>query len=244
MTTFDGGADGDGRLREAGYLFVDRADAGVALARELLTHRGQRPLVVALPRGGVPVAREIAQRINADLDVLVARKVGAPHQEELAIGAVTADGTQFVNTDIVRALHITRDYFDQASARERDNARLREARLRDGLPPLDVEGRTVILVDDGLATGATMRAAIRSLRQSRPRKLIVAVPVGAADTCDVIEGEVDDLVCPYRPVPFHSVGRYYRRFDQTTDAEVTRILHEHRASIGAAARNGSVHGNG
>lgn len=212
-------------------LFSDRTEAGALLAQRLLNYRGRHALVLALPRGGVPVAHEIAGRLRAELDVLVARKLGAPGQEELAIGAVTADGTRFLNEELLRTLAITPDYLAAITERERVNAQRREQRLRAGLPRLDVEGRIVILVDDGLATGATMRAAISSLRRFDAGKLIVAVPVGAADSCAAVDAEVDELVCLHRPTPFYSVGMYYRAFGQTSDEEVIEILRHYRKPL-------------
>lgn len=215
-------APGDARL------FADRADAGEQLACALSAYRGKHALVLALPRGGVPVAHEIAGRLGAELDVLVARKLGAPGQEELAIGAVLSDGTRFLNDEIVRALGVSQGYIDEVTKAQQQEASRREQRFRAGLSPLAVEGRIVILVDDGLATGATMRAAVWGVRRGNPSKLVVAVPVGAADSCKAIEAEVDDFVCLRRPQPFYAVGMYYRDFEQTSDEQVTAFLHAHR----------------
>lgn len=217
------------RRDDGGQLFADRADAGKQLAAALAAYRGKHALVLALPRGGVPVAHEIAMRIGGELDVLVARKLGAPDQEELAIGAVMSDGTRFLNEEIVRSLGVSQRYLDQVTEAEKQEAKRREQRFRAGLSPLAPEGRTVILVDDGLATGATMRAAVWAMRRANPAKLVVAVPVGAVDSCKVIEAEVDDFVCLKRPPSFYAVGMYYRDFEQTSDEEVTALLHEHRS---------------
>jgi putative phosphoribosyl transferase len=215
-------------------LFSNRQHAGAMLAQRLLKYRGQHALVLALPRGGVPVAAEIARQLHADLDVMVARKLGAPDQEELAIGAVAADGTRFVNEELVHALRVSPTYLAEVTRREQQEAKRRERLFRAGLPQLDVAGRVVILVDDGLATGATMRAAVWSLRRAEPAKLIVAVPVGAADSCDALDSEVDELVCLHRPTPFYSVGMYFRDFEQTTDDEVVTLLRAHRTPLAHA----------
>jgi putative phosphoribosyl transferase len=209
-------------------LFLDRVDAGSQLAHSLRQYQGRHALVLGIPRGGVPVAFEVAKRLDADLDVIVARKIGAPHQEELALGAITSDGTRFLNHELITQIGISDATLDWLSEQQRAEAQRREERFRRGLPPLDPPGRIVILVDDGLATGATLRAAMRSLRRSQVGRLVVAVPVGAPEACAAVESEVDELVCPHRPDPFLAVGIHYQTFGQTTDEEVERLLAEHR----------------
>jgi putative phosphoribosyl transferase len=211
-----------------GALYRDRTDAGQALARHLGAYRGTHPVVLGIPRGGVPVAAAVADALEGELDVIVARKVGAPIQPELALGAVTADGS------IVSALGMDAETLARLAAVQRADAKRREERFRSGRPPLVLAGRTVILVDDGLATGATMRAAVRAARAARPGRLIVAVPVGAADACDTLAREADDVVCPARPEPFGAVGAYYERFTQVEDDAVTRLLTERWAKTAAA----------
>jgi predicted phosphoribosyltransferase len=219
-----------------GALYRDRTDAGQGLARHLAAHRGAHPMVLGIPRGGVPVAAAVADALGGELDVVVARKVGAPVQPELALGAVTANGSSVFNDDIVSALGIDADTLARLTAVQRADAKRREERFRAGRPPLALAGRTVILVDDGLATGATMRAAVRAVRAAKPGRLIVAVPVGAVDACDMLAREADEVVCPARPEPFGAVGAYYERFAQVEDEAVTRLLAESwRKSAGAGA---------
>jgi predicted phosphoribosyltransferase len=209
-------------------LFRDRRDAGERLARQLDAYRGTSALVLGIPRGGVPVAAEVARALDADLDVIVARKLGAPMQPELAIGAVTADGGRYLNDDVIRALGIQERYVERATAEQIEEATRRERRFRAGAPVLDARGRTVILVDDGLATGATMRAAARAIRARGPAHLVIAVPVGAPDSCAAMRGEADEVVCLAQPDPFWAVGAHYADFGQTTDEEVERLLSARR----------------
>lgn len=209
-------------------LFHDRRDAGVQLAAALLRYRDRSALVLGVPRGGVPVAAEIAQRLDAELDVIVARKIGAPRQEELALGAITADGTTFLNHEIIASLGVDDVELAVRARVQQTEALRREERWRKGQPPLVTRDRTVLLVDDGLATGATMRAAIRSLRLRRVGRLVVAVPVAAAESAAVIAREVDELVCLHRPEPFLSVGLHYEQFDPTSDEAVDEILARYR----------------
>ena len=204
--------------------FRDRADAGRVLARGLEHYRGAPGLVVvALPRGGVPVGYEVARALGAPLDVLVVRKLGAPGQEELAIGAI-ASGVQVLNDRVVAELGLRTDAIARAAAMERDELARRERLYRGDREPLDVAGRTVILVDDGLATGATMRVAALSLRMQSPRRLVIAVPVAAAQTCEELRADADEVVCAWTPWPFLAVGAWYEDFDQTTDDEVRALL--------------------
>jgi putative phosphoribosyl transferase len=207
-------------------LFHDRVDAGEQLARALGHLRATNPLVLGIPRGGVPVAYEVARALQADLDVVVVRKLGAPRQPELAIGAVTSDGTLCLNEELLALIGVDREELARMLAARRKEAEQREQRLRAGRPPLEVHGRTVIVIDDGLATGATMRAALRMIRKRQPERLVAAVPLGAPETCASIAREVDELVCPQRPEPLFSVGEHYRVFDQTSDREVERLLRE------------------
>ena len=193
--------------------FRDRLDAGQQLARRLEPYRKARPVVFAIPRGGVPVGAEIARYLDAELDVLVARKRGAPLHAELAIGAVTADGERFLNWDIISQLQVDDAYLEQITKEQGEEARRREQRFRGGRPPADVKGRTVLLVDDGLATGATMRAAARSLRKREPGRLVVAVPVGSGQACAAIREDADEVVCLAQPDPFCAIGLHYERFE-------------------------------
>jgi len=214
-------------------LFRDRTDAGVQLADRLAAYRGTNAVVLGIPRGGVAVAAELARKLGLELDVIVARKLGSPISEELAIGAVTANGGRFLNTDVIAELGVTDTYIDAVTRREQAEARRRETLFRGGRPSPDLTGRTVILVDDGLATGATMRAAARSLRQTRAARLVAAVPVASAQARDALRAEVDQVVCLYTPEPFGAVGAFYDDFRQTEDEEVQRLLG--RSAPGAAA---------
>jgi predicted phosphoribosyltransferase len=177
----------------------------------------------------VPVAAEVARRLDADLDVLVARKLGAPGQPELAIGAVTANGGEFLNDELIAYLGVPEAFLRGVRQEQMAEARRRETRFRGGRPLEPLEGRVVILVDDGLATGATMRAAVRSVRMHRPAELVVAVPVGSREACAALREEVDTLVCPSVPEPFGAVGYFYENFEPTEDTQVESILGEFSA---------------
>jgi putative phosphoribosyl transferase len=205
--------------------FRDRADAGRELARHLKEYAG-RPdvLALALPRGGVPVAYEVARALDAPLDVFVVRKLGVPGQKEFAMGAIASGGMRVLNNDVVRQLDIPPDALDQVVLRELTELQRREREYRGERPPPDVSGRAVIVIDDGLATGSTMRAAVLALRQLRPAEVVVAVPVAAAETCDEFRDEVDRVVCAVTPEPFRAVGLWYEDFSQTSDEEVRELL--------------------
>lgn len=213
------------------YLFADRSDAGRQLAGALEPYRARRPLILGIPRGGVPVASEVARLLDAELDVVVARKLGAPGAPELAIGAVTANGGRYLNDEIIRELAVPPSYIDAVTAAQRAEAERREARFRDGRPPSNIVGRVVIVVDDGLATGATMRAAVRSVRQGGPTALVAAIPVGASQSCAALRGEVDALVCLYEPEDFWAVGFYYRHFEPIEDDEARELLREAQGRV-------------
>ena len=205
--------------------FRDRREAGRVLAQELTAYAGRPDVVVlALPRGGVPVAYEVARALGAPLDVFLVRKLGVPGHEELAMGAVATGGVRVLNDQVVRALGIPPDVIDMVAAWEQQELARRERLYRGDRPPPDVKGRTVILVDDGLATGATMRAALAALRQQQPARRVVAVPTAAAQTCDALRTEADDVVCATTPEPFDAVGFWYEDFSQTTDDEVRELL--------------------
>ena len=213
-------------------IFRDRADAGKALA-ERVKHSvpGMDALVLGLPRGGVPVAFEVARALDADLDIFVVRKLGLPGQEELAIGAIASGGIRVLNDSLVSELQLSPRLIDQIASREERELKRREELYREGRPRIPVQGRTVILVDDGLATGASMKAATQALRLQGPKHIIVAVPVAAEQTCDEFRMNVDEIVCAYTPEPFLAVGMWYEDFSQTTDKEVQQLLEE------AAQRN-------
>ena len=205
-------------------LFRDRVEAGQRLAEKLgqYAHRND-VIVLALPRGGVPVGLEIARALNVPLDVFIVRKLGVPWQPELAMGAIASGNTVVFNDEVVSALGDT-DLVDQVIARERVELDRRERLYRNGRPPPDVHDRIVILVDDGLATGATMRAAIQALRAQQPKKLVVAVPVGSPDVCEDLRRLVDEMICLATPEPFYAVGMWYQDFSETTDQEVRDLL--------------------
>jgi predicted phosphoribosyltransferase/alpha/beta superfamily hydrolase len=206
-------------------LFRDRRDAGRQLGERLAdTYSGKNVLVLGIPRGGVPVADEVARCLDAELDVVVARKLGAPGYPELAIGAVTANGGCFLNEDVIGELGVTKAFLEAVTREQREEARRREERFRAGRPAGGFSGRIVIIVDDGLATGATMRASVRSVRAGHPAKTVVAVPVGSQQACAALRSEADEVVCLSEPEPFWAVGFYYEQFGQTEDAEVQQIL--------------------
>jgi predicted phosphoribosyltransferase len=208
-------------------LFRDRSDAGRVLAGKLSRY-ADRPevLVLALPRGGVPVAFEVAQALHSQLDVFLVRKLGMPGREELAIGAIASGGVRVVNEDVVRSLNVPAETIESTAVQEQRELERREREYRDNRPPLDVRGRTIILVDDGLATGSTMRAAVAALRRQHPARIIVAVPVGALETCVELETVADEVICARTPEPFYAVGLWYRDFSQTTDDEVRDLIRQ------------------
>jgi erythromycin esterase-like protein/predicted phosphoribosyltransferase len=211
-------------------LFRDRSEAGRLLAAKLTAY-ANRPdvLVLGLPRGGVPVAYEVAQALGAPLDVFVVRKLGVPGYEELAMGAVATGGVRVLNDQLVRRLGIPGALIDTVASQERQELARRERLYREGRPPPDVRGRTVILVDDGLATGATMHAAIEALRQLQPARIVVAVPTASPEACEEMRAKVDDVICAITPEPFEAVGRWYQDFSQTTDEEVRGLLAARKA---------------
>jgi putative phosphoribosyl transferase len=208
-------------------LFADRTDAGRQLADALAEYAGDPNIIVlALPRGGVPIGYEIARRLSAPLDVYVVRKLGVPGHEELAMGALASDGTCVVDDELIESLGIGAAALEQVVRREIEELRRREAAYRDARPEPEIAGKTVIVVDDGLATGATMRAAATALRHRNPAAIVTAVPVAAPRTCASLRNVVDRVICAYTPEPFHAVGLYYQNFEQTSDDEVRRLLAE------------------
>jgi putative phosphoribosyl transferase len=205
--------------------FRDRAEAGRLLADRLEEYAGRDDVIVlALPRGGVPVGAELARRLGAPLDLFLVRKLGVPGREELAMGAIASGGVRVLNDDVVAELGITEEDIARTALAEGRELERREQRYRNGRPVADLRGRTVILVDDGLATGATMRAAALAVRGQGPERVVVAVPVAAEPTCDEFPAEVDEVVCALTPEPFLSVGSWYEDFSQTTDEEVRELL--------------------
>jgi putative phosphoribosyl transferase len=212
--------------------YRDRAQAGrelaARLARDLGPELGTSPLILALPRGGVPVGYEVARALGAPLDVFIARKLGAPGQPELGIGAVTQGGTRILNERIVRHLGVPRDYIEAVARHEESEVRRRLRLLRGDRPEPEVSGRTVILVDDGLATGVTARAAIEGLRERNPRRLVLAVPVCARQTAELLAPLVSRLVSPQIPHDMSAIGLWYEDFAQVSDEEVVRLLEAHR----------------
>jgi len=206
-------------------LFCDRAEAGRLLAKRLAAYGGRADVVVlALPRGGVPVAAEVARALGAPLDVFLVRKLGLPGQEELAMGAIATGGIRVLNDEVVQALGVPEEVIDAVAAAAQRELERRERLYRGDRPPLDVRDRTVILVDDGLATGSTMRAALAALRRRGPTEIVVAVPVGAGSSCADLRGLADGVICLYTPDPLYAVGVWYQDFAQVSDDDVTNLL--------------------
>lgn len=207
--------------------FRDRRDAGRRLGAKLRRYADRDDVIVlALPRGGVPVGAEVARALGAPLDVFLVRKLGVPGHEELAMGAIASGGVRVLNPDVLDQLQIAPRWIDAVAAQELAELTRREAAYRDGRPAPDVRGKAVILVDDGLATGASMKAAVAALRKLGPARIVAAVPVGAPETCDELGKLADEVVCAETPDPFYAVGSWYVDFDQTTDEEVRELLAE------------------
>ncbi len=205
--------------------FANRGEAGRQLAEKLTAYRDRDDVVVlGLPRGGVPVAYEVAMRLHLPLDVFIVRKLGVPGDEELAMGAIASGGIRVVNEDVARYLPAAEKWLEIAAKNETAEIARREREYRDGKPARDLRGCTVIVVDDGLATGSTMRAAVTALRQHEVAKIVVAVPVGAPESCAEFEHEVDETICAIEPEGFHAVGQHYDDFSQTSDQEVRKLL--------------------
>jgi putative phosphoribosyl transferase len=206
-------------------LFRDRTDAGRSLARELTAY-ANRPdvLVLGLPRGGVPVAYEVAVALRAPLDIILVRKLGVPGEQELAMGAIASGGVRVLNEDVVRMIGIPNSVIEAVAAKEQRELDRRERLYRGARPAPVIEGKTIILVDDGIATGATVRAAIALVRQQRPAAVVVATPVAPASTCDELEADVDELICVMAPRDFLAIGFWYESFPQTTDDEIRLLL--------------------
>lgn len=220
-------------------IFHDRKRAGERLATMLATYADRSDvLVLGLPRGGVPVASEIARALRAPLDVYLVRKLGVPGHRELAMGAIATGGVRVINEDVVKPLGIGNDAIERVAAEEQRELERRERLYRGDQPPPDLHGRTVILVDDGLATGSTMLAAVRAVRQQGPDRIVVAVPVGAPPTCAELRAEADEVVCATTPEPFYAVGLWYEDFRPTGDDEVRELLAEAALEQASAARTG------
>lgn len=218
--------------------FRDRRDAGRRLAEELLPFASLQPLVLALPRGGVPVAYEVATRLRAPLDVLIVRKLGAPRHPELAMGAIASGGAVVLNPEVLKLLHIGEAEVQQEAERQAVEVARRAALYRRGTSAPDVRGRTVVVVDDGLATGSTMLVAVKALRQYGPARIVVAVPVAAPEARELLAHTADEVRCVETPADFRSVGRWYRDFEQTGDDEVLRLLEAAQSDV-AATHGGS-----
>jgi putative phosphoribosyl transferase len=212
--------------------FQDRREAGRVLAEALRTYADRLDVVVlALPRGGVPVAYEVAAALGATLDILLVRKLGTPGHRELAMGAIASGGVLVLNDDVVRTLGIQPEAIDAAAHEEQRELERRQRTYLEGREPVPLEGKVVILVDDGLATGSTMKAAAQAVRRRNPARVIVAVPVGARDTCADMAGLADEVVCARMPDPFTAVGQWYGDFDQTTDEEVMQLMRARTSAL-------------
>lgn len=210
-------------------LFNDRWDAGRRLAKHLAGRDLPGLVVLGIPRGGVVVAYEVARSLGAPLDVIIPRKIGAPSNPELAIGALAQDGTLVVDRALVEALGVSARYLQEETERQKAEIERRLSLYREGEPPIGLADATVVVVDDGIATGATVLAALRGLRSSRPARVILAVPVAPPDTLERLSPEADEVVCLASPEPFYAVGQFYRHFDQTGDEEVVDLLRKRRS---------------
>lgn len=217
-------------LEAIAVVLRNRREAGRLLARELQRYANRSDVVVlGLPRGGVPVAYEVAKALNVPLDVFVVRKLGLPGHEEFAIGALASGGLRVLNVPVIRAYGISEDELATAIEREQRELERRERAYREDRKPPDLYGKTVILVDDGLATGSSMQAAVMALKKAQPDRVIVAVPVAPRETCDALREIADEVVCALTPEPFRAVGLWYQDFDQTSDEEVTKLLESARS---------------
>lgn len=215
--------------------FSNRTEAGSELAARLDHYKDRDDVVVlALPRGGVPVAYEVARHLRAPLDIFLVRKLGVPGHPELAMGAIATGAVRVLNEDVVNWYGIPLSVIDQVARAEQAELERRERAYRDGRPPIPLHARTVLLIDDGLATGSTMKAAVQAVRAHKPARIVVAVPVGSPETCAEFADLADDIVCARTPEPFSAVGLWYRDFSQTSDAEVRALLHEHPEAVGRA----------
>jgi predicted phosphoribosyltransferase len=215
------------------HRFENRSEAGKALAHLLAEYAGRKDVIVlALPRGGVPVGYEVATALGVPLDVFLVRKLGVPGYEELAMGAIASGGIRVLNADVVASLRIPSKVIEAVTVAEERELQRRERQYRGDRPTPEVQGRTVILVDDGLATGASMRAAVQALRQMGPQRIVVAVPTAPAEACAELRPLVDEVVCVMTPEPFGGVGLWYRDFSQTSDEEVRRLLAESQTAGG------------
>jgi len=208
-------------------VFQDRQEAGRKLAERLRAYANRNDVVVlGIPRGGVPVAFEVARALRAPLDIFLSRKLGVPGQEELAFGAIATGGTRVLDREIIEAVGISEEQIEQITAKVKKELERRENLYRGAQPPLRVEGLTVLLIDDGIATGSSMRAAIKALRQMKPARVVVAVPVAPQSTCSRLALEVDELICVHTPRDFYAIGQFYEDFSQVADEEVTALLRQ------------------
>ncbi|MCP8317418.1 MAG: phosphoribosyltransferase [archaeon] len=207
-------------------MFRDRKEAGKFLAEALSEYKDKNPIVLAIPRGGVIVAYEVAKALNAPLDLIIPRKIGAPNQPELAIGAVTEDGTTILNQDILQYLRVPDEYIKEEVKNQVEEIKRRMKKYLGDKLRLSIEGKVTILVDDGVATGATIKAAIASIRKRKPALTVLAIPVGPQDTIEELRREVDEVICLMTPEPFFAIGQFYKSFEQTSDEEVIEILNK------------------
>ncbi len=207
-------------------IFEDRVQAGQQLAQKLGAYAGKTDVVVlGIPRGGVPVAFEVAKVLRAPLDIFLSRKLGVPGQEELAFGALASGGVRVLDRGLIRELNLSKEEIDRIAETVKKELERRERVYRGDRPPIKIEGKVTLLIDDGIATGSSMRAGIKALRQMKPSRLVVAVPVAPLHTCKRMKSEVDELVCVYTPEFFYAIGQFYEDFSQVSDEEVTELLH-------------------